>query len=80
MANATVRDQELRETAKTFRELNPRSLMFTRLDESFTLGSVYSLSQHLSLPVSVFANGRKVTENWENASAERLTAAILNIL
>ncbi len=80
VANATVRDQELRETAKTFRELNPRSLMFTRLDESFTLGSVYSLSQHLSLPVSVFANGRKVTENWENASAERLTAAILNIL
>jgi flagellar biosynthesis protein FlhF len=80
VANSTIRDQELRETAKTYKELSPRALMFTRLDEAFTLGSVYSLSQHLSLPVSVFANGRKVTENWENASAERLTAAILNIL
>jgi flagellar biosynthesis protein FlhF len=80
VVNATTRDQELREVARSFKELGPRTLMFTRLDEVFSLGSVYSLSQHLGIPVSVFSNGRKVTENWENATAERLTASILNIL
>ncbi|MBU6154012.1 MAG: hypothetical protein KGP28_06895 [Bdellovibrionales bacterium] len=80
VVNSTIRDQELRETARSFRELNPKSLMFTRLDEAFSLGPVFSMSQHVGIPVSIFANGRKVTENWENASAERITASILNIL
>jgi flagellar biosynthesis protein FlhF len=80
VSNANVRDRELREAAKSFSELKPANLMFTRLDEALSLGGVYSLSQYLNLPVSVFSNGKKVTENWENASAERLAAAILNIL
>jgi flagellar biosynthesis protein FlhF len=80
VVNATTRDGELRESARAFGELGPKALMFTRLDETFGLGSVYSLSQHLGLPVSIFSNGRRVTEHWENASAERLAASILNIL
>ena len=80
VVNATTRDAELRESARAFGELGPKALMFTRLDETFGLGSVYSLSQHLGLPVSIFSNGRRVTEHWENASAERLAASILNIL
>jgi flagellar biosynthesis protein FlhF len=80
VANATTRDAELRESARAFGELGPKALMFTRLDETFGLGSIYSLSQHLGLPVSIFSNGRRVTEQWENASAERLAASILNIL
>jgi flagellar biosynthesis protein FlhF len=80
VVSATTRDQESREQGKGFGTLRPASLMFTRLDECFSFGAIYSLSQQLGLPVSVFSNGKKVTEQWENASAERLTASILNIL
>jgi flagellar biosynthesis protein FlhF len=80
VVSATTRDQESREQGKGFGTLRPVSLMFTRLDECFSFGGIYSLSQQLGLPVSVFSSGRKVTEQWENASAERLTASILNIL
>jgi flagellar biosynthesis protein FlhF len=80
VVNATIRDQELREQGRSFSVLSPESLMFTRLDETFSYGNIYSLSKHLNLPISVFSSGRKVTEQWESASAERLTASILNIL
>jgi flagellar biosynthesis protein FlhF len=78
--NASTRDAELRENAKSFLPLNPSALMFTRLDETFGLGCIFSVSQHLGVPVSVFSNGRRVTEQWENATGERLAASILNIL
>jgi flagellar biosynthesis protein FlhF len=80
VVNAIIRDQELREQGRAFSALAPNSLMFTRLDETFSYGNIYSLSKHMNLPISVFSSGRKVTEHWENASAERLTASILNIL
>ena len=80
VVSATTRDLELHEQGKAFAGFNPESLQFTRLDEAYSFGSIYSLSHRLRLPVSVFSTGRKVTEQWENASAERLTASILNIL
>jgi flagellar biosynthesis protein FlhF len=78
--SATTRDLELHEQGKSFSALSPDTLFFTRLDETYSFGSIYSLSQRLRLPVSVFTTGKKVTEEWENASAERLTASILNIV
>jgi flagellar biosynthesis protein FlhF len=80
VVSATTRDLELHEQGKSFSALNPDSLFFTRLDETYSYGSIYSLSQRLRLPVAVFTTGKKVTEEWENASAERLTASILNIV
>jgi flagellar biosynthesis protein FlhF len=79
VVSATTRDLELREQGKAFSGLTPGSLMFSRLDETYSYGSIFSLSNRLSIPVSVFSTGRKVTEQWENATAERLTASILNI-
>jgi flagellar biosynthesis protein FlhF len=80
VVSSTTRDLELHEQAKAYAILNPESLMFTRLDEAFSFGAIYSLSNRLRLPVSVFSTGKKVTADWENATAERLTASILNIL
>lgn len=80
VVSSTTRDLELHEQGKAYAAFNPESLLFTRLDETYSFGSIYSLSHRLRLPVSVFSTGKKVTEQWENASAERLTASILNIL
>ena len=78
--SCTTRDLELHEQGKAFSVFNPESLVFTRLDEAYSFGSIYSLSSRLRLPISVFSTGKKVTEDWENATPERLTASILSIL
>jgi flagellar biosynthesis protein FlhF len=80
VVQATTRELELHEQGKAFATLNPETLFFTRMDETYSFGCIYSLSQRLRLPVSIFVTGKKVTEEWENASAERLTAQILNIV
>ena len=80
VVSATTRDLELHEQGKVFSILNPETIFFTRLDETYSFGCIYSLSQRLRLPVSIFVTGKKVTADWENASAERLTASILNIV
>lgn len=78
--SSTTRDLETQEQAKLYSKLKPESILFTRMDETFSFGSIYSISSRLRLPVSIFATGRKVTGDWEAATAERLTASILNIL
>lgn len=78
--SCTTRDLETQEQARAFSALKPESILFTRMDETFSFGSIYSISSRLKLPVSVFSTGKKVTGEWETATAERLTASILNIL
>lgn len=78
--NAITRDFEQQEQAKAFQRLAPAGLIFTRLDEAASQGNIYSLSKNLKIPVSLFSSGKKVTAEWENATAERLTASILNLI
>jgi len=80
VVSSITRDLELQEQAKVFSSLKPTSLMFTRLDEAYAVGAIFSLSNRLRIPVSVFSTGKKVTEDWENATPERLTASILNLI
>lgn len=78
--SCTTRDMENQEQARVYSQLKPESILFSRMDETFSFGSIYSISSRLGLPVSIFSTGKKVTGDWEAASAERLTASILNIL
>jgi flagellar biosynthesis protein FlhF len=80
VVSTLTRDLEVHNQARAFAILQPEALMFTRLDETNSFGGIYSLSNRVNLPMTVFSTGRKVTEDWENASPERLTASILNIL
>jgi flagellar biosynthesis protein FlhF len=78
--SCTTRDLETFEQVRLYSKLHPASLLFTRMDEAFSHGLIYSVSNRTGIPVSVFSNGRKVTGDWESATPERLTASILNIL
>lgn len=78
--SAITRDLEQQEQTRALQTLNPETIIFTRLDESFSPGVVFSVSNRLQVPVSIFSKGKKVTEDWEAASPERITASILNII
>jgi len=79
VASASTREIELGEIAKCFAKFRPEALIFTKLDESLAFGGMISLAQRMKLPICAFGTGKKVTEDWEEASPERIVAEVLDI-
>jgi flagellar biosynthesis protein FlhF len=70
--SSTTRDRELAETVKRFARYAIDRLVFTRLDESATFGSIINVLLQSNLPPSFLTNGQKVHGNIEIATAGRL--------
>lgn len=79
VVSAATREMELAEIARTFARYRPESLFFTKLDESLAYGGMLSLAERMKLPMAIFATGRRVTEDWESATPERIVANVLDI-
>jgi len=74
---ATIRDQELYAVGKRFASMKPEGLVFSKLDESLTYGTIYNFSRVQKLPIYYFTTGQKVPDDLEEASKERLAALIM---
>ena len=70
--SSTTRDRELAETIRRFGRYAIDRLVFTRLDESETFGSINNVLLRSNLPPSVLTDGQKVSGNIEIATAGRL--------
>ncbi|HEX9023116.1 MAG TPA: hypothetical protein VF799_04670 [Geobacteraceae bacterium] len=70
--SSTTRDRELAETVKRFGRYAIDRLIFTRLDESETFGSIINVMLRSNVPPSFLTTGQKVTGNIETATAGRL--------
>jgi len=77
--SVAIRDAELHEMGKKFGIFRPEGLIFSKLDEALSYGSIYNLSHRLKLPVHYFTTGQKVPDDLESATPERLAALILDI-
>lgn len=55
-----------------FSQLAIQSLIFTRLDESWTYGDIFNLGVKWSVPLSYFSTGTEVPQGMERASKERV--------
>jgi len=69
---ATTRDSELRSIVKNFGVLPVSRLLFTKLDESSSFGSIINLQIENNLPLSYFTRGQRVPEDIEPASARKV--------
>jgi flagellar biosynthesis protein FlhF len=72
----TTRDKELTEIAKRFIELPVESLIFTKLDESESYGTMLNVAAAATRPISYFTAGQKVPEDIELATPDKLTDLI----
>ncbi len=70
--SSTTRDRELAETVKRFGRYAIDRLIFTRLDESETFGSIINVMLKSNVPPSFLTTGQKVNGNIEIATAGRL--------
>jgi len=74
---ATTRERELRGIVESFGALPISRLLFTKLDESSSFGSIVNLQIENKLPLSYFTRGQRVPEDIEPASGKKVAELIL---
>ncbi|MFN0197401.1 MAG: flagellar biosynthesis protein FlhF [Planctomycetaceae bacterium] len=73
--NASLRSLE--STVELFRPVNVSSLLFSKLDEAPSLGTILSLSRKFPWPISYVTTGQDVPDDIEPAHPDRLARLIL---
>jgi flagellar biosynthesis protein FlhF len=77
---ASMRQSDLEKTAGRFEIFRPSALIFTKLDETDSLGAIFCEAARTQRPVSFLCDGQLVPENIEPASRERLTKSLVRHL
>lgn len=77
--SASMKQRDLDETLKAFRLVNPQSLIFTKLDESWSFGEILNTNISSKIPLSFFTTGQKVPEDLEPATKERVVERIFRL-
>jgi flagellar biosynthesis protein FlhF len=75
----TEKEEHLDRAIRGFSTLGISSLLFSKLDESWTFGEIFNLSHKWSLPLSFFSHGQKVPDDLERASRERVVERIFGL-
>ncbi len=73
---ATTKSADLTRVAERFDIFHPSSLLFTRLDETDSLGTAFSVAAGRGKPISFLGTGQVIPEDLVPATSER----ILNLL
>ena len=77
--SATSKDGDMNEVTRKFGSIPIDSIIFTKLDESATYGSLFNHAIRFKKPLSYLSVGQKIPEDIEIASKERLVDLMLNI-
>jgi len=72
----TAKAKDLEETFKQFSKLPVQSIVFTKLDETGTCGSMLNLLLQHKMGVSYITNGQDVPDDLETASADKISSLI----
>ncbi|MBH0201284.1 MAG: hypothetical protein HP496_03020 [Nitrospira sp.] len=73
---ASIREQELCRITKQLRDLPQLRLLFTKLDETESFGTIFEVAHQTGVPLSYWSIGRRVPGDIEVASSERLAALL----
>ncbi len=77
--SSTTKDSDLVEITKRFSTIGLSGVVFTKLDESTSYGSIFNHAIRFKLPITYLTTGQNVPEDIENASRERLIDILMNI-
>jgi flagellar biosynthesis protein FlhF len=75
---ASMRAADIARTADRYDRFGPRKLLFTRLDETRTIGPLLNESRRKTLPLSFLASGQQIPEDLEAAGAARIVELLLH--
>ncbi|HXK07734.1 MAG TPA: hypothetical protein VMS37_35400 [Verrucomicrobiae bacterium] len=75
---ASMKPADVSRVATEFNVLGPQHLLFTRLDETGSYGSVLNEAVRTGKPLSFFTTGQRIPEDIEAATRQRLLDSILD--
>lgn len=75
---ASTRERDLLDQVTRFSGARVDSLLFTKLDETLTCGTLFNVAAQTGIAVSYLATGQKVPEDIEAASADGIAERVLN--
>jgi len=75
---SSIKYEDLKITYDNFSSLNIDTLMFTKLDETFGFGNIFSLAYETKKPISYFSVGQEVPEDLVCASSDFLVECLLH--
>ncbi len=75
--SAAAKSADLTRTVERFRTFRPDGLIFTRLDETSSYGSIVNTAIRSGLPLSYFSSGQGIPEDLEPASKSRLLSLVM---
>lgn len=77
VVSATTKPDDLEQVYERFRPLAPDQLLFTKLDETASVGSLINLVERAQMPVGYVTTGQNVPDDLEVAQPERLVELVL---
>ena len=77
LLNADMRCLEIDANLSGFDSMKPAALIFTKLDQAIELGGLYDAARSSSLPMMYLTNGRRIPEDIEEATPEKVAAQIM---
>ena len=78
--SSNVRTKDLKLACKNYSQLGATNIIFTKLDESLSLGNIYNIGADVNMPVSYLCNGQKIPDNILKADSEEISRMILEDL
>ncbi|MFO0707426.1 MAG: flagellar biosynthesis protein FlhF [Nitrospira sp.] len=76
--SASTREQDLHRQVARVQTLPLLRLLFTKLDETESFGTIYELSHHTGIPLSYWSAGQRVPDDLELATPDRLAEFLVS--
>jgi len=77
LLSATTKDKELIDIVENFRKVSFHKVIFTKLDETVTFGSILNISAQIPQGISYVTTGQNVPEDIEEANANKLAKLVI---
>ncbi|MEW6235676.1 MAG: flagellar biosynthesis protein FlhF [Candidatus Omnitrophota bacterium] len=75
--SATTKYSDIIDIVEHFKEVKPTRLLFTKIDESTTFGTILNAVRKFNIPLSYLTTGQNVPEDIECARTERVAKLLL---
>jgi flagellar biosynthesis protein FlhF len=76
--SAQIKEQDMMEAARRFSAARVDRLIFTKLDETSSYGTLLNVADRTGIPLSYLTTGQKVPEDLEIAEGSKLASLILD--
>ena len=77
MVSASAKYEDAKLTARSFSALSPARLIFSKIDESTSFGSIYNLAAETQLPLSYLTVGQEVPDDIEVTTPARIAQLLV---